>query len=459
MKRTVIFVLTLAILLNSSFAATLICVRAEASESLPVHNMNTGLDYSTIQASVDADETVNGHTILVDAGTYREHIVVSKSLALIGNGSSATTIDGIGTGAVVTVATDNVLIRGFSIINGLFGILLNHSSNCSLVENRVAGITDFYAVYASYSDNCTIEGNLVGPNSCSGILVTNSLNFTILGNYVHENEGYGLNANASMDGLMTQNYALNNSYDGIGLGRGCRNCTITLNNVSDNRLYGLWLDSDSVDNLIYDNNVINNDRQVSVFLANRWDNGFEGNFWSNYKSVDEDHNGIADVPAVLGNNNIDNYPLMGSLSIFSTSLGFTVNVISNSSITSFQYYDSNGTIRMGIGDPMKPGDYGFCRMLIPHSLMTEPYNTTVDGANPFYWNYTLLEDGKDRWIYFAYQGSPHTLMIRGTPPPREEGFPWLLIITAIAAIAVVASAILVYHRKRRKKSGQMSQQV
>jgi parallel beta-helix repeat protein len=238
MKRMMVFVLTLVILLNYGLAATLICLRAEASETLPVHNVNTGLNYATIQAAVDAAETVNGHTVLVDAGTYSEHLVVSKSLTLLGNGSSMTTIDGGGSGAVVTVAADNVLIRGFSIIDGLFGIFLDHSSNSSLVENRVTGITDFYAVYASYSDNCTIERNLVGPNLCAGILVTNSLDFKISGNYVHENEGYGLNANASMGGFITQNYAFNNLYDGIGLGRGCRDCTVTLNNVSDNRLYG-----------------------------------------------------------------------------------------------------------------------------------------------------------------------------------------------------------------------------
>jgi nitrous oxidase accessory protein len=459
MNRKVIFVLTLAILLNFGFAAELICLGAEASDTLPVHNVNTALDYATIQAAVDAAETVNGHTVLVDAGIYSEHLVLSKSLRLLGNGSSTTTIDGGGTAAVVTVVADAVFIKGFSISNGLLGIFLDHSYNSSLLENNVTGIRDFYAVYASHSDYCRIEKNLVGPNLGAGILVTNSLNFEVSGNYVHGNEGYGLNANASMGGLIRQNDVSNNSYDGIGLGEGCQNCTIAMNNVSDNQLYGLWLDSDSTGNLIYGNSIVRNSKQASVYLANRWDNGFEGNFWSDYSGVDADHNGIADVPLTIADNNTDNKPLMGPMHVFSTPLGFDVDVISNSSIVAFDYFDTNGTLRMGISDPAKPGDYGFCRMRIPHALMTEPFNAFVDGANPLYWNYTLRDDGDSQWIYFAYQRSPHMVLIEGTPRSRGQDLFWYLIAAAMTVFAVVVAVIVVYYRKLRKKSSQAPKRV
>jgi len=453
-KKSVILVLSLVILLNCIFRVEFSPFKSEASNTILVHNVNTGLNYTSIQEAVDAPETVNGQTILVDAGTYLEHLVVSKSLAIIGEGRNTTTIDGGGGGTIVYVGTTDVLIKGFSVKHGLLGIYLDHSNNSALLENAVTGVTNTYAIYASYSHNCTIDKNIVGPNFCPGILVTNSLDFEISNNYVHDNEGYGLNANASMNGLIKLNYAFNNSYDGIGLGKGCRNCTIMQNNVSDNMLYGVWLDSDSVDNLVYDNNIINNGKQASVYLANRWDNGVEGNYWSDYNGADQNHDGIADVPLEIGDNNTDNYPLAGEISLFATPLGFDVNIISNSSIADFAYFESNGTIRMRVLDGTNAKDYGFCRVRIPHALLTEPYSVTVDGANPFYRNYTLHDDGDNRWIYFAYQRSTHDVLIEGTPLQEEDRLFWYWVAAGIIAIVVIASIVLVYFRKlRKKKSG------
>ena len=212
-------------------------------------------------------------------------------------------------------------------------------------------------------------------------------------------------------------------------------------------------------NLIYGNNIIRNSKQASVYLANRWDNGFEGNFWSDYSGVDADHNGITDVPLMIGDNNTDNQPLMGPMHVFTTPLGFDVDVISNSSIAAFDYFDTNGTIRMDITDPTKPGDYGFCRMRIPHALMTEPFSAFVDGANPLYWNYTLRGDGDNQWIYFAYQRSPHIVLIEGTPRSRGQDLFWYLIAAAITVFAVVVAVIVVYYLKLRKRSSQTTGRV
>ena len=83
----------------------------------PVHNTNTGLNYATIQEAIDALETLGGHTIRVDAGTYFEHVIVSKSLTLTGEDTVSTVIDGGGTGTVVLTAASNVRLTGFTIRN------------------------------------------------------------------------------------------------------------------------------------------------------------------------------------------------------------------------------------------------------------------------------------------------------------------------------------------------------
>jgi len=43
---------------------------------------------------------------------------------------------------------------------------------------------------------------------------------------------------------------------------------------------------------------------------NIWDNGSEGNYWSNYNGTDSNGDGVGDTPYVIDENNQDNYPLM-----------------------------------------------------------------------------------------------------------------------------------------------------
>jgi nitrous oxidase accessory protein NosD len=41
-----------------------------------------------------------------------------------------------------------------------------------------------------------------------------------------------------------------------------------------------------------------------------WDNGKEGNYWSDYNGTDGNHDGIGDTPYVVDVLNQDRYPLM-----------------------------------------------------------------------------------------------------------------------------------------------------
>ena len=415
LTRFAVPVLVMVVLLSCLYDTESSLFRvARAADSSPIHNINTGLNYTTIQEAINANETLDGQTVLVDAGTYSEHLVVGKSLAIIGGGRDRTIIDGGGAGYVVHVFANNVLVKGFEVMHGLFGIFVDHSDNCVLSDNSVTGVTDNYAVYVYYSQNCTIRRNIVGPNSASGVLVTNSEGFTISENRAVDNGGYGLNANASMNGVISWNDAVDNYYDGIGLGRGCTNCTVFGNNVTRNLLWGVWLDSDSFDNLIYDNNIAKNGNQSSVNLANHWDNGVEGNYWSNYVGVDLDKNGILDEPFVISAVNIDNHPLAGEFQSFETVYGYRVNVVSNSTVEDFSFFEPNGTIRFTAQESATSQDYGFFRVSIPHGLMIGPYNVTIDEKNPIYANYSLYDDGDSRWIFFNFQNLTKEVSVQGT---------------------------------------------
>jgi len=45
---------------------------------LPVHNLDTGEDFATFQAAIDAANTTDGHTITVDSGNYTKNVAVYK---------------------------------------------------------------------------------------------------------------------------------------------------------------------------------------------------------------------------------------------------------------------------------------------------------------------------------------------------------------------------------------------
>jgi len=126
----------------------------------------------------------------------------------------------------------------------------------------------------------------------------------------------------SSNNILTGNNASNNDGRGIELARASNNNSLIGNTASNNGRWGIYLDS-SINNVFFHNNFINNTEQVHLdnSFDNIWDNGCEGNYWSDYSGTDmysgpyqneTGSDGIGDTPYVLNANNQDNYPLMKS---------------------------------------------------------------------------------------------------------------------------------------------------
>lgn len=89
--------------------------------------------YSTIQAAIN--HANDGDTISVRAGVYYEHVVVNKTVALVGENKETAVIDGNRSGTVITLTADNVRFSGFTVQHGEVGLDLRGSN--SIVSSNI----------------------------------------------------------------------------------------------------------------------------------------------------------------------------------------------------------------------------------------------------------------------------------------------------------------------------------
>jgi parallel beta-helix repeat protein len=271
-------------------------VRVESSSSFPVHNITTGLDYQTIQAAIDAGETSDGDTIVVDEGVYIEHVFINKSLNMVGRNRNTTIIDSGGSFRCFTVTARRVNITGFTARRARWAFYLYGSNESCIYGNRIEA-SDI-GVHLEKANNNTVFGNIIA-----------NINF----------EGNAIYLGQASGNRIKRNIITNSSY-GIYLILAKEN-TIYENAIT-NGSYAFTVELSS-NNSFYHNNVrlFSVNVLVEGYSANRWDYGYPsgGNYWSDYNGTDSNSgqyqnetgsDGIGDTSYDINANNKDRYPLM-----------------------------------------------------------------------------------------------------------------------------------------------------
>ncbi len=171
--------------------------------------INVPADYPTIQAAINAASA--GDTVLVAPRTYYEHITMKPGVTIQGSGADVTTIDGGGSGNVVTGAGDST-ITGFTITGGYIGIKNYHSSP-TITNNTITG-NGWYGIYSYASPHPIITNNTITGNGLYGIFTTRSSSPTITNNTITGNGWVGIH-NYYSSPTITNNIITGNGLVGI----------------------------------------------------------------------------------------------------------------------------------------------------------------------------------------------------------------------------------------------------
>jgi parallel beta-helix repeat protein len=295
-------------------------------------------NYTRIQDAIN--DATDGDTIFVYNGRYLEHLIIEKSITVVGESKYFTIIDGDEQEYdVILIKADGVTVQGFTIQDAYWGgTYLNYHNGIeiwtdyniirdNIIKNNQNGIQigeeiKYEGHENNYSNYNVIEANQLIENHLSGVYVIYSAYNEIIKNTISENRYSGVSLSTENNQTkISQNIIRNQSQNGICMsggsnniatgnileknGRGVTICSGSHNAIIGNHIvgnkFGVIIDESST-NSIESNNIYNNTLNAFVvgflwmFLAHRlltndrwfgqtWDENYWGSPYRNPKPI------------------------------------------------------------------------------------------------------------------------------------------------------------------------------
>lgn len=271
--------------------------------------------------------------------------VDNKPVMYIDNAQNQVIDEQTDVGVLYLINCINLTIKNLNLTKNGHCVFFYNVSN-SKIENVTATQSN-YGIYLQESNNNTITGNRC-TNDWVGVTLQDSNNDAIEDNVAKDCE------------------------KGISL-YGADNNSLK-RNMLQNNLYGIRLSSSNV-NAIFHNNLVENTHQVDLISSyqNAWDNGCEGNYWSDYNGSDLDNDGVGD--SYLPWEGLDSYPLIASYIVGDVNHDGKVNVLD--------------LIKIGVAYMATPTDARWN----PHADIAEPYGV-IDMGDLLLAAQALVNNGK-----------------------------------------------------------------
>ena len=318
-------------------------------------------------------------------------------------------------GSLTIANSTGVIVENLTLLHSGMGVAFVYTNDSFIRNVAVSNNTGGYGIIVGAGINNTVSGCNVS-DCFSGVTLSHAINNTVSDNAITNSDHFGVNLwNASLN-------------------------TIVGNDVLNSDWTCVYMES-SQNNTFHHNNFVNYSEARVSGHANVWDDGVEGNYWSDHAGVDLNLDGIGDIPYVLNVYNVDNRPLMGMYHSYDAMIvPGTVGLVSNSSVSDFAVaiLIEHPEIRAIIFRVSGVSGFGFVRLRIPQEVVAGPYLVYVDGAEPVYANYNVLTQGNFTWIYLAYLHSEHVI----------EVVPEFSVLALIPLLMVISLLIVVCKRKR-----------
>ncbi len=223
-------------------------------------------------------------------------------------------------GMLLVGLTNSTITKNIVANNGE-GIVMKGSSNNRIVGNLVENNSK--ALYFEASHSNQVSGNRITYSSDSAVHFDDSNNNKISNNYIaHSRESFILNRGTN--NLVTGNSIIYSKATAFHLGESTDN-TITGNNIAWSRSWAITITGSVGNNKIHHNDFINNmggtgQTYPGSQTNNSWDDGKEGNFWSDYQrryplAKEIEGSDIMNTPVVMNEINVDRYPLIKPVDI------------------------------------------------------------------------------------------------------------------------------------------------
>jgi len=273
----------------------------------------------------------------------------------------------------------------------IYGSSNNNIINCDVYNSN-------YGIYLrGYSDNNNVTDCNSYNNNNNGIFLWDSSHNNIIKCNSYNN-GQGMSISGSSNNNIENCDVYNNDDRGIYFGDSSDNnviyCSIHSNSKKGIKFY------ESYTNLIHHNNFVN-DENADDTCSNTWDDGSEGNYWSDYTGVDVDpEDGIGDTPYdIPGGSNQDRFPLMNIDDTISPVITDIVLMISDPIDTDVSFGWENVTctvIDTGVG--VKD-----VKLIVtnPNTITEEYPMINIPSTDTYYYNTTLTVAGEYTYHIWA----------------------------------------------------------